>query len=133
MTTKTTEAIPITADTAKQIAEAFVADHLGDQIGVGEPSRVVSALQAAWVVPLVLSAPGYGIVGTVGMVIVDNELGYPSAWTPLAEIAANVERLTRLHQAELEAAFELHSSTYCRSKPYGSDMPLSLKVSTQTP
>ena len=55
----------VTASAAKQIAEQFVSDHLGDQIGAGEPARVTSALQAAWVVPLVLTAPGYGIVDIV--------------------------------------------------------------------
>ena len=96
----------VTAEAARVIGEGFVADHLGDQIGAVMPWRVVSALHAAWVVPLALTSPGYGIVGIVGALIVDEELGYISAWTAPDEIEANATRLTAQHQSELNRAFE---------------------------
>lgn len=96
----------VTAEDARLIGEDFVADNLGDQISAGAPSRVVSSLRSAWVVPLMLTSPGYGVVGIVGVLIVDEELGHISAWTAVEEIEANAARLIEENKAELESAFE---------------------------
>jgi hypothetical protein len=96
----------VTAETARLIGEDFVADNLGDQIGVGTPARVVSSLRSAWVVPLMLTSPGYGAVGIVGVLIIDEELGHISAWTAVEEIEANAARLIEENKTALESAFE---------------------------
>ncbi|NUM43112.1 MAG: hypothetical protein HUU38_00285 [Anaerolineales bacterium] len=99
---KTTQ---ITQQDAQRIGEDFVADHLGDQISIGSPWHVVSALHSGWVVPLVLTSPGYGIVGTVGVLVVDEEFGHITAWTTVEDIEANVDRLNTENGANLETAF----------------------------
>ena len=102
----------ITQQDARRMGEDFVADHLGDQIGVGTPWHVVSVLHSAWVVPLIVTSPGYGIVGTVGVLVVDEEFGHITAWTTAEDIEANVNRLIAEKGADLETAFEsvYHSS-----------------------
>ena len=96
----------ITAEDAQRIGADFVADNLGDQISAGPPWKVTSSFHAAWVVPLLFTSPGYGVVGIVGALIVDEELGAISAWTDKAEVEANVIRLTRNKVDELESAFQ---------------------------
>ncbi len=91
---------------AQHIGEDFVADHLGDQISVGTPWHVVSSIHSAWIVPLLLTSPGYGMVGTVGVLVVDEEFGHITAWTTVEEIDANVERLVKEKKEELDSAFE---------------------------
>src|SRR5262245_50695962 len=95
----------IASEQAVAAAQDFVADNLGNLVNVAQPSRIVSGLRSAWVIPLTLTSPGYGIVGVVGTLMVDEELGYIMGWTPIEEIRANAEQITRQYQAELEAAF----------------------------
>lgn len=95
----------ITVEQATTAAQDFVADNLGDLVGVGHPWRMVTALHSTWVVPLVLTSPGYGIVGTVGVVTVDDEFGYIAGWTPINDIRATAERLSLEKERELESAF----------------------------
>ena len=97
---------PISAEQAAMIASDFVAAQLGNLVGVGQPCYTVSALQAAWTVPLVLTSPGYGIVGIVGVVLVDLEFGHVVGWTPLDQMRANAEAVTSSKEAELETAFQ---------------------------
>jgi len=106
MATPLVKTAQISEHDARLIGEDFVADHLGDQIGIGSPWRVVSSLNSAWVVPLVLTSPGYGIVGTVGVLVVDEEFGHITAWTTPEDIEANVNRLIVEKGADLESAFE---------------------------
>jgi hypothetical protein len=40
------------------------------------PCRLVAGLRTAWIVPLLLTSPGYGIVGVVGTVMIEEEWGY---------------------------------------------------------
>ena len=96
----------VTADSARKTGSHFAADHFGDQIGVGMPWRVVSSLRSAWVVPLVLTSPGYGVVGIVGVVIVDEELGSISAWTAVEEVNSNADQLIKDRKNDLDAAFK---------------------------
>lgn len=96
----------ISANNARTIGTNFAAVHFGDQIGVGMPWRVVSSLRSAWVVPLVLTSPGYGVVGIVGVVIVDEELGNISAWTAVEEVNSNADQLIKDRKNDLDAAFK---------------------------
>jgi hypothetical protein len=93
-------------EVVQPVAEQFVADNLGEQIGVGVPWHVVSSLGSAWVVPLMLTSPGFGIVGTVGVLIIDKELGTISAWTPLDEITTTAAHLAQQYSAKRQAAWE---------------------------
>ena len=106
MTTTPREPTDVIAEAGRRVAEQFIADNLGDQIGAGTPWRVVSPLRSAVVIPLVLTSPGYGVVGTVGVLIVDEELNTLTAWTPLEEIRATAARPVREHDSERRAAWE---------------------------
>jgi hypothetical protein len=95
----------ITQDEAQRIGEEYIADYLGDQIGADLPRRIVSSLRSAWVVPLVLTSPGYGKVGTVGLIVVDEENGHISAWTTTEEVEENARHLIEEMEDELQVAF----------------------------
>ncbi len=105
MIVKSTTTAYVSAEDAQRISADFVADNLGDQIGTGTPWRVVSPLRSAWVVPLLLTSPGYGIAGIVGALVIDEELGTMVAWTTPEEIEANAERLAEAKALELQSAF----------------------------
>lgn len=96
----------ITAEQAVAAAQDFVADNLGDLVGTGQPCRMLTVLRSTWVVPLILTSPGYGVVGTVGVVTVDDEVGSVVGWTPVNDIRENAERISRDRKSELEAAFQ---------------------------
>jgi len=108
----------ITAEQAISTVQDFVADNLGDLVGVGQPCRMVTALRASWVVPLVLTSPGYGIVGLVGVVTVDDELGHIVGWTPIDDIRLNAQRVSLDKETELESAFQ---SLLTSNSPQGID------------
>ena len=101
-----TAVTPITAEQARRTGEDFIAEHLGDQVGAGLPWHVVSPLQSAWIVPLVLTSPGIGPVGIVGVIVVDDGFGHITAWTGIDEIKANIKHLATERQTELEQAFQ---------------------------
>ena len=103
---------PLEAQKAIDIVQKFIYDQLGHMVAVGQPCHVVSGLQSAWSVPLVLTSPGYGIVGMVGTVIVDMAFGHIIGWTPLEEVRSNAEALTDEKEDELEAAFHTYRSHY---------------------
>jgi len=106
----------VTAEKAAVVAQDFIADQLGNLVGVGRPCHMISGLQSAWSIPLVLTSPGYGIVGIVGAVMVDTEFGHIVGWTPLDEVRANAEELTDENEAELEAAFQIRRNHYAHSR-----------------
>lgn len=107
----------LSAEKAMGIVQDFIFDQLGHMITVGQPCHVVSGLQSVWSVPLVLTSPGYGIVGIVGTAIVDIEFGHIIGWTPLDEVRINAETLTDENEAKLEAAFQMHRNQYSPSAP----------------
>lgn len=66
MIATTSTANRVTAEQARLIGEDFVLDRLGDQVTVGDPWPIHSALGSAWVTPLVLTSSSYGPVGVIG-------------------------------------------------------------------
>lgn len=102
----------VAAEQALAAVQDFAEENLGNLIGIGQPSRIVTGLRSAWIVPLILTSPGYGIVGVVGSVMVDDEFGYIVGWTPVDEIRANVEQVSRAKAPELEAAFQAISKQH---------------------
>jgi len=96
----------IASEQALAAVQEFADENLGNLIGVGQPNRMVTGVRSAWIVPLILTSPGYGIVGVVGSVMVDDELGYIVGWTPVDEIRATAEQISNAKEHELEAAFQ---------------------------
>ncbi|MFQ6014815.1 MAG: hypothetical protein ACE5NP_05170 [Anaerolineae bacterium] len=96
----------ISPDEAMRKAEGFLTRHLGHLLAAGTPWRVLFPLRSAWVVPVQLTYPGYGTVGEVGIVIVDEGTGDVVAWTSPEEMKQATERLYHEHEAEIGVAFQ---------------------------
>lgn len=107
----------IAEEKAVEIAQDFIADQLGNLIGPGRPYHMVSGLQAVWSIPLVLTSPGYGIVGVVGGVMVDIEFGHIVGWTPLDEVRANATALATENEAQLDHAFTAYRNGLHQAHP----------------
>lgn len=105
------------AEKAIDIVQDFIFDKLGNMITIGQPCHVISALQSVWSVPLVLTSPGYGIVGIAGTVLVDQKFGHIVGWTPFDEVLSNAESLTDEKEDELEAAFQRHRGQMAPPSP----------------
>jgi len=82
------EAPSITAFMARQRASRFVFMNLTSQLRAEEPTLRPGG-RPCWSVPLALTMPGFGSLGTVGELLVDAETG-----VVLAD-AADVERMTQ--------------------------------------
>jgi len=70
------------------------------------PHRVIiHEREWVWAVPVILTSPGYGSVGEVGMVLVDEEARTIVGYTPHDEVASAIKRLREDKSIEIEAAF----------------------------
>lgn len=61
--------------------------------------------QKLWIVPVVLTSPGYGDVGDVGIAAVDGVTGAVVGATGRTEVRAAADALAREKHDELDAAF----------------------------
>lgn len=95
----------ISADVARGSATDFLLDNVGNLLSAGEPHLMVSAVRAMWIVPVGLGYLHTGVLGTVGVVAVDEETGQVIAWTPVAVMKAAAHRLRELHEPELTTKF----------------------------
>lgn len=95
----------ISSDDACAAATEFLLDTMGNLLVVGTPHMMVSAVRAVWIVPVQLASLHTGVLGSVGVVAVDEETGQVVAWTPLAEMKAAARRLRALHEPELSEQF----------------------------
>ncbi|MEW5767289.1 MAG: hypothetical protein AB1797_06630 [bacterium] len=86
-------------------ANQFVLSYLRDMFSAGFPTRVVFPTQSIWAVPVVLTYPKLGIVGEVGVVAVDAELGNVVGWTPFEEMERTAKELYEGKKREIEAVF----------------------------
>ncbi len=102
----TSDRAPLTADMATQIAEEFIADHLGNLALAGVPRRMIFPVRAVWAVPIALAYPGYGLAGVIGIVAVDDEIAGVVAATPVEEMRAAAEQLYAEQQSDIETAFQ---------------------------
>src|SRR5205823_3338913 len=59
----------------------------------GTPRRLALDDRELWIVPIVLTSPGYGAVGDVGFVAIDPHELQPVGSTPRAEVVAAARRL----------------------------------------
>jgi hypothetical protein len=73
--------------------------------GSPPPRRLTLDGRAVWIVPVVLTSPGYGIVGEVGVVAVDALTLVVVGGTPRPEVLEGGRRLCEEKRDELDAAF----------------------------
>ena len=71
----------------------------------GTPRHLPVRGTAVWIIPVLLTSPGYGVVGEVGVVAVDAATHEVVGATPREEVRAEVVRLAEEKRDELEAAF----------------------------
>jgi hypothetical protein len=95
----------VSREEAMAIASGYIVRHLRDRCMAGLPSIVDWSGKRAWVAPILLTYPGRGIVGDVGMIVVDAAQGRVCAHTPRKELDAAAAKLTQGRWNEIEAAF----------------------------
>jgi hypothetical protein len=95
----------ISAETAMIAANKYILFHYPTLFTGALPRRLRLPSADVWVVPIVLTSPGYGVVGEVGLVAVDAHSGQVLASTPRAEVVAAGRRLREANRDDLEAAF----------------------------
>lgn len=95
----------VSRNEAMAIASGFIVRQLRDRCMAGLPSVVDWSGQRAWVAPILLTYPGKGILGEVGMIAVDATTGRVCAHTPQKELDASAAKLTQGRRNEIEAAF----------------------------
>ena len=96
----------LTAEAAAQIAENFIADHLGNLALAGIPRRIIFPIRALWAVPIAVAYPGYGLAGVIGVVAIDDEFASVVAATPIEEMRQATEQLYVEHRSDIETAFQ---------------------------
>jgi hypothetical protein len=101
MTTKT---IPhITALQAQAVANGFLSDHLPDRFTADQ--ACFAPQDDLWHVPVILTYPFVGALGTVGEILVAAQAEVVIAYTPLEEMRHSAQRLYDARRNEIEAAF----------------------------
>jgi len=95
-----------TPNTASAAAVDFLLDHVGNQLVVGDPLLMVSAVRAVWVIPVYLSYIHTGPLNSVGVVAVDEETGQVVAWTPIAQMKAASRELRKLHEPAISEQYQ---------------------------
>lgn len=96
----------ISPDEACAAVTEFLLDYAGNQLVVGRPHLMVSAVRATWIVPVQLAYIHTGPLGSVGVVAVDEETGRVVAWTPIAEMKAAALELRAAQEPELSKQFQ---------------------------
>ena len=71
----------------------------------GFPRPLKLGSRELWIVPIILTSPGYGAVGQVGVVALDVENYKVVGSTPRGCVAESVQSLREEKRDELEAAF----------------------------
>lgn len=85
--------------------------HYGTGYSAGEPRRLVLEERVMWIVPAILTSPGYGAVGEVGVVAVEAATGAIVGATPTVEARAAGARLAQEKRHEIDAAFHRARTT----------------------
>jgi hypothetical protein len=97
-------ASPIGREAALIAVNAHCLRHYGTGYSGGEPRRLVLNERVMWIVPALLTSPGYGAVGEVGVVAVDAGTGTIVGATPTVEARAAGARLAQEKRHEIDAA-----------------------------
>jgi hypothetical protein len=87
------------------VANSYCLKHYGIGYSGGHPRRLSFRSGEVWIVPALLTSPGYGVVGEVGLVAIDRATQEVVAATPAKEVRAVGSSLTNAKRDELEAAF----------------------------
>jgi hypothetical protein len=87
------------------VANSFLLWNLPDSYGAGPIERVRVVDDSIWVFPIVLTSPGYGIVGEVGHIAVDIPKEQVIGCTPLDTVQQRGRKCYERHKEEIEAAF----------------------------
>ena len=95
----------LSRDKAQIAASAYCLTQYATCYSAGIPYPLSLAGSELWVVPVLLTSPGYGVVGAVGVVAVDAESGTVVGGTSKSEVVAAAKRLTEGKRDDLEAAF----------------------------
>lgn len=100
-----------TSENARAAATEFLLDHAGNQLIAGTPYLLFGALHATWIVPVQLSYPNSGVLGTVGVLAVDDETQHVIGWTPLAQMKASSRQLRESREPHLTEQFRAFMSS----------------------
>ncbi len=95
--------LKIGRETAEIAANHFILEHLPDRFCAGVPNLVEFPIRTVWSVPIMLGYPKLGVIGYVGTVIVDGEMGTVAGWTPLEEVKIAAREIYEKRKAEIEA------------------------------
>lgn len=87
------------------IANSFLLWNLPDSYGVGPPGRERIVGSSVLIFPVVLTSPGYGIVGEVGSIAVDIQKQQVVGCTLLDTVQQCGRRCYEQHKEKIEAAF----------------------------
>jgi hypothetical protein len=90
-------------EAAEIAANHFILEHLPDRFCAGVPNLVEFPIRTVWSVPIMLGYPKLGVIGHVGTVIVDSEMGTVAGWTPLEEVKKAAREIYEKRKAEIEA------------------------------
>jgi hypothetical protein len=67
--------VNITGFTARQKASGYVGDRISHLMGGDEPTLMLTKQRLVWRVPIILTSPSRGTLGTVGTIDVDARTG----------------------------------------------------------
>jgi hypothetical protein len=95
----------IGSQTAFVIANEYCLRHYAVSYTGGTPCRLALPVGLTWIVPVVFTSAGYGIVGNVGMVVIDAYTREVVGATARGDVLAAGSRLAREKRGELDAAF----------------------------
>src|SRR5258707_14871838 len=97
--------LAIDTETAQLAANEHCLLNYGTTYCAGMPYRLSLPTGEVWIVPAVFTSPGHGVVGEVGMVVVDAATGTVVGATPRDEVRAAGTRLAQENRDDLDAAF----------------------------
>ncbi len=90
-----------------EAANTYIVQHYPFGCLGGQPHRLILKTGDLWIVPIVLTSPGYGPVGEVGLVGVETQTHQVVGGSHRLEVADRIKRLKETKGDELEAAFRL--------------------------
>lgn len=96
--------LKITRDAAQIEANHFIFEHFHDRFCAGHPTLVDFPIRTVWSVPIVLAYPKLGVIGEVGTIIIDGEMGTVAGWTPLEELEIAAKELYEKRKADIETS-----------------------------
>jgi hypothetical protein len=95
--------VKIGREAAEIAANHFILEHLPDRYCAGVPNLVEFPIRTVWSVPIMLGYPRLGVIGQVGTIIIDSEMGTVAGWTPLQEVKSAAKEIYEKRKAEIEA------------------------------